>query len=224
MDHAVAPDPVPSRLHEGFERIALVLRADLWSAAGEVGLHPTQAQVLSLLAARPAGLRAKTIAAHLAVSPPSMADTLAALERKGLLRRTPDPSDARAVIARLTDEGRAHVRAVAAAVSQVTLALAQLSVAEQADLLLTQIKLIRTLQLAGAIPVQRMCVSCHHFRPNAHPADAQPHHCAFVDAAIGDRDLRIDCGEHEAADPAVQSANWTAFSGHGRTLRADPYT
>ncbi|MBN4093831.1 MULTISPECIES: MarR family transcriptional regulator [unclassified Methylobacterium] len=220
MDHAADPDPVLIRLREGFERVALVLRADLWAAAGDAGLNPTQAQVLALLAGRPAGLRAKEIAAHLAVSAPSMADTLAALARKALLTRAPDPADARAAIVRLTDEGRALGRALAAATSQVMSALARLAPPEQADLLLTQIKLIRTLQQAGAIPVQRMCVSCRHFRPNAHPAEAQPHHCAFVNAAIGTRDLRLDCSEHEAADPDVQAATWTSFANGSQPLRA----
>lgn len=212
MHHALTPDPVAARLREGFERIALVLRADLWSAAGTAGLNPTQAQVLALLAARPAGLRPKEIAAHLAVSAASMADTLSALERKGLLRRTPDPADARAVVARLTDDGHALGRTLATAASQVTAALAHLSSDEQANLLRSQIKLIRTLQQAGAIPIQRLCVNCRHFRPNAHPGEAKPHHCAFVDTPIGDRDLRLDCGEHEAADPAVQATAWAAFA------------
>ncbi|WP_407527003.1 MarR family winged helix-turn-helix transcriptional regulator [Methylobacterium oryzisoli] len=222
MDHADTPDPVLFRLREGFERVALVLRADLWAAAGQARLNPTQVQVLALLAARPAGLRAKDIAAELAVSAPSMADTLAALERKRLLQRTPDPADGRAVIARLTEDGRTLGHAVASAASQVMAALARLSPDEQADLLLTQIKLIRTLQQAGAIPLQRMCVSCRHFRPNAHPTGPQPHHCAFVNAPIGTRDLRLDCGEHEAADPDVQAATWTSFADGSPPLRAQP--
>ncbi|MFN7594129.1 MAG: MarR family winged helix-turn-helix transcriptional regulator [bacterium] len=211
MIHAETPDSVTTRLREGFERIALVLRSDLWTASGKAGLNPAQAQVLALLVERADGLRAKDIAAHLAVSPPTIADTLAALERKGLVARGPDPADARAMRVNLTEEGRQVGRAVTQSKSQVTTALAGLSPAQQADLLLSQIRIIRSLQLAGAIPEQRMCVSCHHFRPNAHPGAAQPHHCAFVNAAIGDRDLRLDCGEHEAAAPSIQSANWMSF-------------
>lgn len=211
MSKAETPASVTARLREGFERIALVLRSDLWMASGKAGLNPTQAQALALLAERAGGLRAKDIAAHLAVSPPTIADTLAALERKGLVARAPDPADARAMRVILTDEGRKLGRALAQSKSQVTTALAGLSPAQQADLLLSQIRIIRSLQLAGAIPEQRMCVSCRHFRPNAHPGAAQPHHCAFVNAAIGDRDLRLDCGEHEAADPSLQSANWMGF-------------
>lgn len=200
-----------TRLREGFERIAMVMRADLWSAASEAGLNPAQAQVLGLLARRPAGLRPKEIAAHLGVSPPSTTDTLAALERKGLLERRPDPADARAVTIRLTADGSAASRAMLVAASQLSAALAELTAVEKADLLLTQIRLIRSLQLAGAIPVQRLCVTCRHFRPHAHAGAAAPHHCAFVDAAIGPESLRLDCGEHDLADPAIQSANWQAF-------------
>ena len=224
MSKAETPDSVTARLREGFERIALVLRSDLWMASGKAGLNPTQAQALALLAERAGGLRAKEIAAHLAVSPPTIADTLAALERKGLVARAPDPADARAMRVMLTDEGQKVGRALAQSKSQVTTALAMLSPDQQADLLLSQIRIIRSLQLAGAIPEQRICVSCRHFRPNAYPGAAQPHHCAFVNAAIGDRDLRLDCGEHEAADPSIQSANWMAFDTARPPFQATPDT
>lgn len=220
MDHTESSNSVATRLREGFERIALVLRSDLWVASGKAGLNPTQGQTLALLATRSNGLRAKDIAAHLAVSPPTIADTLAALERKGLVLRAPDPTDARATCVTLTDEGRQVGRALTRSASQVATALAGLTPGQQADLLLSQIRIIRFLQLAGAIPAQRMCVSCRHFRPNAHPGAALPHHCDFVNAAIGDPDLRLDCGEHEAAAPSVQSANWSAFDTERSPLRA----
>lgn len=222
MSEAASSDPITTRLLEGLERIALVLRADLWAAAGEAGVNPTQAQVLALLAGRPDGLRAKAIAEHLVVAPPTVADTLSALERKGLVTRLPDPIDARALQVRVTDAGRRIGRIVFDAMSRVRGALAQLTPAEQTTLLRAQVTIIRALQQAGAIPIQRLCVTCRHFRPNAHAGAAQPHHCAFVDAPIGDRDLRLDCGEHEAADPAAQSANWAAFDAERPSLQASP--
>ncbi len=220
MDRATSPDSLTIRLREGFERIALVLRADQWAASGATGLNPTQAQVPSLLAGRPAGLRAKDVAAHLAVSAPTIADTITALERKRLVSRSSDPTDARAMLVYVTEDGRRIGHAVAKGTSQVSAALARLTPTEQDDLLRAQVKIIRSLQQAGAIPEQRMCVSCRHFQPNAYPGSAQPHHCAFVNAAIGDRDLRLDCGEHEAADPVVQSANWTVFDTRQPPLQA----
>lgn len=222
MDHAPVPDSITTRLIEGFERIALVLRAELWAACGAAGVNPAQAQVLALLSGRRDGLRAREIAEHMAVAPPTIADTLAALDRKGLVVRAPDPADARASRVRVTEEGRRVGGLVAQASSQVRAAVAALTPSEQADLMLAQIKIIHALQQAGAIPVQRMCVSCRHFRPNAHPGEAQPHHCAFVNAPIGGRDIRLDCSEHEAADPAVRSANWTAFQAERPPLQAKP--
>lgn len=215
MEHAYDPDAVTTRLREGLERVALVLRSDLWTAAGAAGLNPTQAQVLALLAGRAEGLRARHIAAHLAVSPPSVADTLAALERKGLVLRAPDREDARATRVMLTEDGGRVGRTLAQARSKVTAALAELSPAQQSALLLAQIRIIRSLQQAGAIPEQRMCVSCRHFRPNAHPGAAQPHHCAFVDAPIGARDLRLDCAEHDPLEPSAQTKVWAAFEAIG---------
>jgi DNA-binding MarR family transcriptional regulator len=223
MEHIASPEQLTARLRDGFERIALVLRADLWAAAGDNGLNPTQAQVLALLSARAAGLRAKDIALHLAVSAASIADTLAALERKALVTRTTDPDDARAVQVRATPEGIGMGRIIADAGSKVAQAIATLPPSTQADLLLAQIAVIRQLQLAGAIPVQRMCVSCSHFRPRAHPGEAKPHHCAFVNAAFGDRDLRLDCGDHEPAEPSRQAATWRALTDDGSaTLQAEP--
>jgi hypothetical protein len=67
---------------------------------------------------------------------------------------------------------------------------------EQAALLRILVKMIRVLQDQGAIPVARMCASCRFFRPHAHPDPDRPHHCAFVDAPFGDRELRLECPDH----------------------------
>src|SRR3546814_1949368 len=68
---------------------------------------------------------------------------------------------------------------------------------ERAAFLKGLTKMIGALQTRGTIPVQRMCVSCAHFRPNVHSDAATPHHCAFVDAAFGDASLRLDCRSEE---------------------------
>ncbi|MGL4441309.1 MAG: MarR family winged helix-turn-helix transcriptional regulator [Bosea sp. (in: a-proteobacteria)] len=218
---ATHPDLTVHRLREGLDRLAAVSRGDLWSATSASGLNPAQAQALALLARRGAlGLRVKEVAAHLGVSQPTATDTIAALERKGFVKRLSDPDDARATIVRVTDAGQMALTGMADEPSALGSALALLAPDEQADLLVVTIKLIRNLQIAGAIPVQRMCVNCRHFRPNIHADAANPHHCAFVNAAFGDRLLRLDCGDHEPADPALQSANWMAFDKGSASLQA----
>lgn len=200
-------EPLPRRLRDGLERLATVLRSDQWSAANAVGLNPTQAHVLSFLAGRGnAGLRVKAIAEHLGVTQPTATDSVAALERKGLVVKQTDASDARALAVKVTEAGRDAVRTIGLSTMATDTALAALPPADQAELLLLVTKLIRSLQIAGALPAQRTCVSCRHFRPNLHPDADAPHHCAFVNAAFGTRHLRLDCGEHETAEPSAQAA------------------
>jgi hypothetical protein len=53
--------------------------------------------------------------------------------------------------------------------------------------------------------------SCSYFRPNGHRG-AAPHHCDFIDALMGDQDLRLDCGEHAEAPPALRETLWLRWS------------
>jgi DNA-binding MarR family transcriptional regulator len=205
--------PLARRLRDGLDRIAAALRADQWSAAGSASLNPTQVQVLAFLAGRgEEGTRVKEIAGHLGVSPPTATDSIAALERKGLIEKQQDASDARATRVLINAAGRNVLRSTGMAHSATVAALAALPPDEQTELLILEIKVIRHLQETGAISPQRLCVSCHHFRPNAHDGSARPHHCTFVDAAFGNPDLRIDCHDHEPADPAKLDQNWKVFT------------
>lgn len=69
------------------------------------GLSLTASGVLSLLT-RVGPLRITDLAARLRVSQPSMTELVIRLERSGLVGRTRDPQDARAVRVDLTDQGR----------------------------------------------------------------------------------------------------------------------
>lgn len=208
MTDEKTPD-LRERLLDGIERIAVVIRSDAWRQAVPHGLNPAQGAILRVLVGRPGGLRVHALAEHLGVRQPTVTDSVIALERKGLVRRHTDPADARATIVKAMPgalaQPAAKIRSNAAA------ALADLSEAEQVSLLKILIKLIRSLQLHGAIPPQRMCVTCKYFRPNAHPEAKAPHHCAYVDAPFGDRALRLDCAEHEAAETAEVARAWDVF-------------
>lgn len=214
--------PLALRLRDGVERVAAVIRAEQWSNAHALGLNPTQMSILAMLAGRNDGLRVKDIAHHLGVSAPTATDSITALERKGLVDKAVMAGDARAVAILIRAEGRALLQAAGLAASASNTALEALPEADQTRLLTLLVKLIRHLQEAGALPAQRLCVTCQHFRPNLYPDADQPHHCAFVNAAFGNRDLRLDCGEHETADPAFQAATWKAFDPGAVALQTPP--
>ncbi|MGH6795275.1 MAG: MarR family winged helix-turn-helix transcriptional regulator [Methylocella sp.] len=203
------PIALRERLLDGLERLASVMRADVRRSAAPRGLNPAQDAILRLLLARPAGVRVSALAGHLGVRPPTVTDSVIALERKGLVCRQSDPSDARAIVVRVTPDARPQKAPDEP--SHTAAALAELSETEQIQLLKTLIKLIRSLQLRQAIPPQRICVTCKYFRPNVHPEPEAPHHCAYVDAPFGDRALRLDCAEHEQAVAPEMARNWNAF-------------
>jgi DNA-binding MarR family transcriptional regulator len=207
------------RLRDGIDRIAAVQRARAWSETDETGLTPTQVRILSLLASHGPS-RVTAIAESLGVSQPSATGSIKALEGKGFVERRGDAHDGRAANLQLTRTGRAAHQAANAGESPTDAALAGLTVPEQEALLVLLTKVIRGLQTQGAITPQRTCVSCRYFRAHAHANAETPHHCDFVNAAIGSGDLRLDCGEHETAEPALQAATWKAFNG-AANLRAN---
>lgn len=212
----VAP-PVHVRIVEGLERIATALKSDDWVRAQTVGVNPTQLAILRALEGRRSGLAVKELSLQLGVSQPTATDSILALKRKALIEKRPDPGDGRAVRIVITDTGRAAVQAGSGTASAVGRATAALDDEGQEQLLVQLVSLIRQLQEQGAIPIQRMCVSCRHFRPYAHSDAARPHHCNFVDAAFGQQDLRIDCRDHETADLSVRVATWVEFQKACRT-------
>ncbi|WP_246728720.1 MarR family winged helix-turn-helix transcriptional regulator [Methylosinus sp. RM1] len=205
--------PLPRRLREGLDRIAAAMRSDEWGVAEEAGLTPTQLHALTFIAGRgEAGMRLRAVAEHLGVTQPTATDSIAALVRKGLAVKLPDPADKRAVAIRVTQAGCDVVRAIGLAMTSAEQALETLSPREQQTLLDLVIKTIRALQQAKAIPPQRLCVTCRHFRPYAHEDAELPHHCALVDAPFGGRHLRLDCPEHDPAPAPAREEAWSVFA------------
>lgn len=192
-----------------FGRLAAFWRASRWQDAADHGLHPTQAEILARIAAEPA--RAASLARALGVTPATLSDSVSALVSKGLAERRPDPADGRAQRVAATPEGLATAARLPAAPEALREQIAALPEADRGALLRALTRIIRGLQEARAIPVQRMCVTCRYFRPNVHDDARRPHHCALVDAAFGDARLRLDCGEHEEAEPDLKARNLERF-------------
>lgn len=212
METPKDPHSITERLREGLSRVGMAMRIDEWNRSKASGLNPTQLAILTLLEGRGVdGLSVREIAAHLGVSQPTATDSINALERKAYLEKRPEASDRRAVRVVPTAAGLAALAASDTGDGLAAEALGALDEREQEALLLTLVKMIRQLQVAEAIPVQRMCVTCRHFAPFAHADAARPHHCHFVDAAFGQRELRVDCRDHDEADPASRAATWDAF-------------
>lgn len=207
--------PAPERhVLTGLAKLGLALRHEAWAAAGPRGLSPTQSQVLAVLA-RGHGPRLGALAEELGVTDATASDSVAALVAKGLVRKTRSAADGRALRLELTAAGRREAQRASQWPDALLAAAAELDPDEQGLFLRLVTKLIRRLQLEGRIPPARMCASCRFFRPHAYPGSAQPHHCAFVDAPFGERELRLECAEHERAAPDDEQAAWDRFVSGG---------
>lgn len=198
------------RIREGLSRVATAMRVDEWERAKATGLNPTQLAILSLLEGRKDGLGVKEIAAHLGVSQPTATDSINALDKKGHLEKRAGEADRRSIEVHLTPTGLAALQHDTGP-KLAEQAVGSLDDGEQQQLLITLVKMIRHLQEQDAIPVQRMCVTCRYFAPFVHSDGKRPHHCHFVNASFGQRELRVDCRDHEQADPSSRAATWEAF-------------
>lgn len=196
----------------GLAKIGLALKTHAWQQAGGAGLTPTQSQILATLAGRGSRMRLADVAEALAVTPATTSDAVSALVRKGLLRKQRDADDSRALAIVLTARGRR----VAARVSEwpdfLLAAVDSLSETEQTVFVGALVKMVRSLQEQGRIPIARMCVNCRFFAPHRYPDPVNPHHCGFVDAPFGPRDLRLDCPDFEPALVSIQNASANAIS------------
>jgi DNA-binding MarR family transcriptional regulator len=181
----------------GLAKLGLALRHESWRRREQSGLTPTQAEILVFLrACGQRGIRLSELADGLGVTAATASDSLRALHEKGLVSKERDAGDARALAVTLTERGRRDAEREAMWPDLFLEAAGALSDEEQAVFLRGLVAMIRSLQEQGRIPVARMCVTCTFFRPDVHDDPERPHHCAFVDAPFGDRQLRLDCDDY----------------------------
>lgn len=207
-------EDVCRRLVAGLAKIGLVMRHRAWMQGETTGLTPTQAQVLVLLAGRSRlGLPVSAIASELALSQPTISDAVTALSQKGLVAKKRSVDDARIVRISLTRKGRGMAGEVADWPDALSRAVQALDDSERASFAAVLVKMIYALQLDGQIPISRMCPTCTYFRPNVHGDQTRPHHCAYVDAPLGNTDLRFDCTDHQMLPPPDRQRIWNLFIG-----------
>jgi DNA-binding MarR family transcriptional regulator len=135
------PDDGTAVLGELVLGVARTLRRRFMSALAPWDLSPHQARALRAVCGRD-GVRLSELADALRIAPRSATEVADGLQERGLVERSPDPADRRAVLLRPTDAGRRVQREVddaRAADSQEL--FARLSPADRAEL----VRLLRRL-------------------------------------------------------------------------------
>ncbi len=98
-------DP-PADMTTRLVRVARLYRLAVDEALGGLGLSDALALPVVLLGRRPEGMRQNLLAYELGVEGPSLVRLLDRLMRDGLVERREDPTDRRAKIVTLTDQGQ----------------------------------------------------------------------------------------------------------------------
>lgn len=181
----------------GLSKVGQALRIQEQKRSLDEHLSATQSQVLILVSQN---VRTPSeIADRLKISRASLSDSLASLVEKNLVRKRNNPQDSRSSLLELTPKGRRRSEMMSQWPDILLDSVQDLSVLEKATLLKTVSKVIMEMQKRDLVSVPGMCVTCRFFKPNAHPGEKKNHHCAYVDAAFSDAELRLSCSEQQPA-------------------------
>ena len=122
-------------------RVARAQRRRFRAVLAPWDLSPHHARALRVVSERD-GMRLTDLAEALHIAPRSATEVVDGLQERGLVERTPDPGDRRAVLLRVTDEGR-RIRAEieAARTADAAELFGRLSPGDRAELA----RLLRTL-------------------------------------------------------------------------------
>lgn len=186
---------VPAKVVVALDRIARGMRSHRQAVASGAGITVLQAELLRTLAdGQPPPAFAGPLAVELGVSQPTVSDSLAALERKGYIRRVETPQDRRRSTFLLTAAGTRLAADLASLDQALLTGVARLADPAQDELLAILLSLIACLLDSGALAVARTCPTCQFFDE----AGAGPR-CALLQVDLAPSDLRVNCPEHQPA-------------------------
>src|SRR5690606_37515732 len=150
-------------------------------------------QVLIFLVFHEEGKRKVSyLAEELNVTKATVSDTIKALEQKRLITKSYELNDTRSFLIHLTEEGRAVAEKTSLFTGQLQIPISQLDVPDKENLFLNLISIIRSLNQAGIITIQRMCLTCAYHQLSA----SGQHFCRLLNQDLRTTDLRMDCPEH----------------------------
>ncbi len=181
-------------------RLSRLVAGELRSAAGDLGLTPAQAEALRFAArTRPDMATPGQLARLLGVRSPTAIGIVAPLIGRGLLVRDSHPHDRRRSVLALTPAGQELYDRLERLTADLEASLISLepAVLEQIEAGLGA--LVAVFVRAGRLVVAAPCAGCVHFRPNAVPGSARPHHCALLRRNLTAAEAAMECPEHTAA-------------------------
>lgn len=202
-------EPLSTRIASGLSKIGLAMKHQAWQQASDEGLSATQGQILVALVSQ-GPLTGSELVERLGITLPTISESVKVLVAKELVTKSPDPRHPRASLLTPTRRGASIGRRARSWTEFMAEAATELTEDEQRAFYSGVVKMIRTLQEQGVVPVSGMCVRCSHFRPHVHSVGA-PHHCGLIDAPLAAEELRLDCPDRVPAPQPLRRELWERF-------------
>ncbi|RYD69606.1 MAG: MarR family transcriptional regulator [Sphingobacteriales bacterium] len=184
-----------SKIVAALERIAQAFRVLLWEESKEHGLSPIQVQVLIFLLYHSDEKRKVSyLADEFNMTKATISDTIKTLEQKEFISKEYEQHDTRSYIIHLTKKGKEIAEKTSLFTKEIRKPIDKLDETEQSLFLLNLMDIIKHLNTAGIITIQRMCKTCTYYDP---PSNGKDHFCRLLNLNLQHTDLRVDCPEHE---------------------------
>jgi DNA-binding MarR family transcriptional regulator len=185
-----------SKIIAALERLAQAFRVLLWEESKEFSLTPLQVQTLIfLLYHSTQQSKVSSLAGEFNMSKATISDTVKALEQKGLIKKESDSNDWRSYSIRLTKKGKEIAEKTSFFSEEILAPVQRLHPDDKESMLCSLLAIIRHLNQAGIITIQRMCFNCVHYESSE---NGENHFCHLLNKPLRTTDLRIDCPEFTA--------------------------
>lgn len=189
------PHSTSAKIVVALERISEAFRVLLWNESKTHRLSPIQVQLLIFLQHHSSQYRTVSyLATEFNMTKATISDAVKTLETKNLITKKFSALDSRSFTIELTLGGEQIAQQTAHFAKEIIAPLNRLKEDEQNNLLISLFEMIRHLNQAGVITLERMCFSCAHYRNNHKGSN---HFCNLLNTPIQKKELRIDCPEHE---------------------------
>ncbi len=185
---------IESRIVASLERISQAFRVLLWQESKEFSLSPIQVQVLIFLLHHSEEKRKVSyLADEFNMTKATISDTIKTLEQKTLITKEYKQEDTRSYSIHLTKNGKDIAAKTSFFSTEIREPIDKMHEEDKENLLLSLMGIIRHLNKAGVITIQRMCMTCSYYQSSA---KGQKHYCRLLAQPLQTEDLRIDCPEH----------------------------
>ena len=182
-----------SKIIVALERISEAFRVLLWNEGKNNSLSPIQVQVLIyLLFHSQENCRVSNLASEFNMTKATISDSVNSLLAKKLIIKTGDKEDTRSFTISLTKEGKKIAQRCSSFTSAIETPLLELSANQKEEILSGLLQLIKQLNAAGIITVQRMCLNCRFYSENNGTG-----YCNLLNQPLAKSDLRVDCPDYE---------------------------